>query len=514
METSLYEGDIVYIVPRDPEKIIVGDIIVFHVKNTFLVHRVADILVEDEQVAFITKGDAHLKTDQEYGLSPVSTEAVVGVLFSINKLTLSIPRVGLVYTIGHDFIQYWTSGKVFLFVPCLVLAAALIVSRPKKRDDLHKFPFSRSSITKKIVALMIVFTITIIQLSSIPVLNFRVNSFNLALGVDSFSFEEVDFNLGSLKVGQAKNVTVSLYALSAIKVAADAIVYLDGNITELLTLQNNFIRINPEDPNRINIFAYAPLSSEKGVYQGQLSVYSRPLFGVLPSLKTIWNVENFWNVLVIDFVTNLVIALGLIVFQFFYLLFSNRVADTIIWNYEDVEWIGNKMSLFLMRLKEKIINRSFIIKARQKWKKIKKAVHDVSSDTTKLPIRTIPIMFFLCLPSVMGHIFVGLLLSTIITSAYVVCVRKQAWKKDATILSIGSSLFASILYMFYSATMHNSINLFSSFFSFFTPIPYLSMICLLITMPCTYLIYYFSLIWAARLPERSLTILGDWNVVP
>lgn len=514
MEPTLHEGDIVYIVPRNPEKIVVGDIIVFRVNNEFLVHRVVDRTQINEVNHFITKGDAHPYTDQDYGLPPVKPRAVGGVLFSLNERSLKIPRVGLIYVLGHDFILNWTSGKVFLLLPCIFLAATIIATY-KKREK-NRYPFSRSIVTKRLVTSIIVLTVIVMQLSSIPFINFRIHSFSLALGVETTSYETADFNLGSLRVGQAKNVTITLFALSAIKVPSEGLVYLKGNITEFLTLYNSSLQIKSDSANKFEMFAYANLNATEGVYKGKISVYTRPLWNAIPLHRLTSYFSDSFNVVIIDVLSNLAIAGGLVVFQLLFLLVSNYFADTIIWNYGKPDWVGNKISFYIEKFNAKR-NLSRRLKKKMKWKKVRGMIKELTSESTYLPARIVPILLVLCVPSLFGYPFTSLVLSSIVSSLYMVFVNKQVWRPDMTLVSVVSSILVSFFYTIHNAMMNKQTSLFGtvwSGFAFFAPVPLLFLICMLVAAPGIYLSVYFALKWTARTPGRSLNILGDWDVVP
>src|SRR3989337_2910574 len=59
MEPSLIEGDIVFVVQKNPEKILVGDVVVFDFRGTSIVHRVVETSYVEGTKCFTTKGDAN-----------------------------------------------------------------------------------------------------------------------------------------------------------------------------------------------------------------------------------------------------------------------------------------------------------------------------------------------------------------------------------------------------------------------------------------------------------------------
>jgi len=516
MEPALSEGDIVYVAPKNPDKIAVGDVVAFKVRSTTLVHRVVNVTYVKGVRCFVTKGDANPYTDQDYGVTPLKPRDVIGVLFSLNGWTWKIPRVGLVYALGHNFILYWTSGRIFLILPCAVLGIAVMMT-PNRRHEKRQYPFSRSAITKGMIASIIIFTIILMQLSSIPAFFFRPHSYSMVLGVETHSYENVDFNLGSLKLGKAKNVTVTLYASSAIRVLSKGVVYIEGNITQLLPIFNDTITIVPDNiANRIEMLAYSPLNATKGVYTGKLFVYNRPMWVIFPVYKLTHSLssDNFLNILILDSLSNLMIAGGLTVFQLLFLWVSNRLADTVIWNYSNLEWIGWKIFSSGERVSTNLRKLISKLKTKLRLEKVRVMLKEVTNETTHLPSQMIPILFVLCLPSFLGYILVGLLLSSIVSSLYMVLVKKWVWRPDITMVSVASSIIASTFYIIHWTIINNQTQTVWSTFSLFAPLLYISLICLSATAPVTYLSMYLALKWVAKSPGRSLNTLGDWDVVP
>ena len=516
MEPVLAEGDIVYVVPKNCEKIAVGDIVVFRVRGTTLVHRVVNITYLEGVRRFVTKGDANPYTDQLYGVPPLKPRDVIGVLFSLNGSPLKIPWVGLIYVLGHNFILYWTSGRVFLILPCLVLGIAVMMTS-NGRHGKSMYPFSRSTVTKGMIASIIILTVVVMQLSAIPLILFRLHSYSMAIGVETHSYESVDFNLGSLKLGNAKNVTVTLYASSAIRVRSKGLAYIKGNITQLLTIANGTVTIPPDDTaNKIEMFAYAPPNATEGVYTGKLFVYNRPMWVFLPfyKLSHSFSSDSFSNVLILDSLSSLITAGGLTVFQLLFLWFSNRLADTVIWNYSNLEWVGWKIFSCGERVGVNLGKILSKLKTKLRWRKIKLMLEEVTNETTHLPSQTIPILCVLCLPSFLGYILAGLLLSSVVSSLYIVLVKKWVWRSDITMVSVASSIISSAFYILHWATINDRTPAVWSTFSFFAPILYISLICLAVTVPVTYLSMYLALKLVAKSPGRSLNTLGDWDVVP
>ena len=93
MEPTYYEGDVVFIKKIDPYALQVGDIIVFEPKGGGIpiVHRIKEIVNEEDTLYFVTKGDNNAFTDSYYmPLKGVPESRVIG------KPVLKVPKIGLI----------------------------------------------------------------------------------------------------------------------------------------------------------------------------------------------------------------------------------------------------------------------------------------------------------------------------------------------------------------------------------------------------------------------------------
>lgn len=94
MEPTFYKGDLVVVKGIEPEKITIGEVIVYH--NPFrgvpVVHRVVGIKKINSEIYFYTKGDNNVTnqlSDQESGIAPpVRKEWVKG------RVVLVVPKLG------------------------------------------------------------------------------------------------------------------------------------------------------------------------------------------------------------------------------------------------------------------------------------------------------------------------------------------------------------------------------------------------------------------------------------
>lgn len=93
MEPTYYEGDIVFIKHVDPHELQVGDIIVFNPKGGGIpiVHRVAEVVEENQTRYFVTQGDHNAFPDSFYAPLPGVPESEV-----VGTPVLKIPKIGYI----------------------------------------------------------------------------------------------------------------------------------------------------------------------------------------------------------------------------------------------------------------------------------------------------------------------------------------------------------------------------------------------------------------------------------
>lgn len=517
MEPTLIEGDIVFVGQIDPNKISSGDIVIFDFRGTSIVHRIVETSYVEGTKYFTTKGDANPTTDQERGVPPLRSENVKGVLFSQSGSPLTIPRVGLIYVTGNEAVSYWTAGRIWLIIPSVILGLALIVSlRGKKTSTFNGFPFSRSKMTKGTFATMILLTVIVTQISFASLIPFRIHSYSMGIGVETQPQSNADFNLGSLELENSKNITVTLYTQSTIKVPSKGFAYIEGNASQLLKLPNPDIVITPDkNMATIELTAYAPSDTVKDAYTGTLIVYDRPILSLAPfNVTNSIFPNNLSKILLLDCLANLIVATFFIAIQLAFFWVSNRLADTMIWNYSNFDWIGWKISSVGSKINRACVVSASKLRKKLKWENWKTTLKDITSESTYLPLHLIPIVFAFCLSSLFGNLLLGMLLCSIISPFYMVFVKKWVWKADITMVSLISTIIASALYTARWGLINGFTQAIWSTFSLLPPFLYLSLICLSITIPVSYLSSFAALKWVARSPGKSLETMGDFDVVP
>jgi signal peptidase len=86
MRPTLDTGDVVVLEKVNTESIEIGDIIQYNMQNVSTIHRVQNIICEQNSLTFITKGDANTAAD----VNSVSPRQITG------KAIFTIPKIGLV----------------------------------------------------------------------------------------------------------------------------------------------------------------------------------------------------------------------------------------------------------------------------------------------------------------------------------------------------------------------------------------------------------------------------------
>lgn len=123
MEPAYHVGSLVYVKPVDPAELKAGDVITFElgggVRGT---HRIVEV-IDDDDLAFVTKGDANEEAD----ISPVRPADIVG------QVKFTIPVLGyLVAYIQHPPGIY-VAGSVAAILLLLTILPDLIF--PEKEAD-------------------------------------------------------------------------------------------------------------------------------------------------------------------------------------------------------------------------------------------------------------------------------------------------------------------------------------------------------------------------------------------
>jgi signal peptidase len=119
MRPTLDVGDIAVVIPADPSKIQLGDVIQYSQKGEMTLHRVFDIQQTEGSRLFITKGDANPIPDSD----PILPAQIRG------KLILTIPKLGwisiYIKTAISETILFFTNNITAAYATFATLAIAL-----------------------------------------------------------------------------------------------------------------------------------------------------------------------------------------------------------------------------------------------------------------------------------------------------------------------------------------------------------------------------------------------------
>lgn len=159
MIPTIQPNDLILVVNTNPDKIEVGDIIIFqnylpadsngdNIADTFvlasIVHRVTDIQITNNEKIFITKGDnPNNQTDIIYDSLSDAQNQIAGTLVSdeiIGKYVIRVPYVGAIpYYVTQRFNPI-LAGLITLNIVIIVALVKVLKQKPQeegKTDDLE-----------------------------------------------------------------------------------------------------------------------------------------------------------------------------------------------------------------------------------------------------------------------------------------------------------------------------------------------------------------------------------------
>lgn len=131
MEPAIQAGSLALMMPVDPLKVRVGDIIVFAPWNdpdVTVSHRVIGRFYEEGELYFATKGDAVEDPDPD----AVPAENVKG------KVIFDIPYLGFAANYMYDYVRSWWGLIVFVALPAMLLVGITIRDINRARNRRYK----------------------------------------------------------------------------------------------------------------------------------------------------------------------------------------------------------------------------------------------------------------------------------------------------------------------------------------------------------------------------------------
>lgn len=124
MESEIYAGDLAVVKEIATDELKKGDVIAFRQDDIVITHRIDDIVMNEGERKFVTKGDNNNTTD----VLPVSAEMIEG------KYMFKISKLGNVAM----FIQTPTGMVTVLAIPVLLLVLIQINKNKQDKEQLNK----------------------------------------------------------------------------------------------------------------------------------------------------------------------------------------------------------------------------------------------------------------------------------------------------------------------------------------------------------------------------------------
>lgn len=123
MEPVYHVGSLIYVKSVEPEELEVGDVITFELGNGVRgTHRIIEVLDNNGELSFITKGDANEMEDNK----PVVEDAIVG------QVKFTIPKLGFFITYIQQPPGTYIAISVAAMLLLLIILPELIFQSEKK----------------------------------------------------------------------------------------------------------------------------------------------------------------------------------------------------------------------------------------------------------------------------------------------------------------------------------------------------------------------------------------------
>jgi len=97
MEPTMHTGDLVFLEKKAPDKIDVGDVVVYHAGSKYIIHRVIKIYKNNGRYCYVVKGDNNPVPDPGFpqcGYRGIPYDAILGVVYSVHNMPVKIPYIG------------------------------------------------------------------------------------------------------------------------------------------------------------------------------------------------------------------------------------------------------------------------------------------------------------------------------------------------------------------------------------------------------------------------------------
>ena len=298
MNPTLMEGDIVAWVPADINDVKVGDVIVFRSwlswpEEKFVVHRVVEIQEAWGNPALVTKGDANEYTDQAgpHIVEPyITSKNLIGKTISLGQQPLKIPLIGLIgiwINEGFKALAQPSEAKesityIGVFTPMtisVILFIIVLVLIPEKTKTLREklrlliLGSHTLDVKKTFVSFLIMY---LVLLPTIHVFAYDTTTASFAIG--EFA-DESDFELGSVSPGSTSHPRdLPVYNPGVMPVKG----FIMGSGQLAQYADWTMFDVGPAGSKMVPITATAPETATRGAYNGNLLMYSSPLWYMIP----------------------------------------------------------------------------------------------------------------------------------------------------------------------------------------------------------------------------------------
>jgi hypothetical protein len=245
-------------------------------------------------------------------------------------------------------------------------------------------------------------------------------------------------------------------------------------------------------------------------------VYNRPLWALFPiePIESLLNAHYFLNIAVLELLSNLVVAGAIFLAQLLCITVFNYLADTTIWHYDNVHWPGWKLVAWYDKGKSRIQSTLSQIQSTIHWTGIRSTIDNMSFEPPSSLKSLSPALMLCAVPSITGNIFVSLTLTSCATAVCYVGWTKRAWLADLSLIAVFASSVSTALYMGHWVLTRSIEVTVWSVYALIAPTVTIILLGLLVSGLCVYGTAYLLLKWMARVPGRSLNVIGDWDVVP
>lgn len=139
METEIYAGDVAVVKEEDTMNLKKGDIIAFKSGDIIITHRIYDIVQEDGETKYITKGDNNNAEDNGY----VLPEQIEGVY------QFKISRLGNLAM----FVQTPTGMLICLSIPFIILVLVQMIDSRRNQKYMEEKGNKQKSMEEEIARL-------------------------------------------------------------------------------------------------------------------------------------------------------------------------------------------------------------------------------------------------------------------------------------------------------------------------------------------------------------------------